>query len=598
MTATLDQVADKTFDYVVVGGGTAGLVVASRLSEDATVSVLVLEAGPPNIDDPAILTPAAFGSHFGKPHSPPRFRKTIRADVLSTGLVERDLVVAPKSTSFSTTVPHSPTSTRLAWEKLGNPGWNWDLLKKYYMKSERFIPPEHKTEEMSPLTVAYPITLSGFEGPYHQALKSLGIQRASEPFSGNTKGTWLTPVTIHPTERVRSYSTNMYFTPNAARPNLTVFCSAQVCKLELTKGDSVTATAVEFVHEGKTYKASVKMEVVLSAGVVMDPQILEISGIGDKKVLEHALIDTFVDLPGVGNNVQEHVYSGASYEVKPEREDEFLTFDCLRDHEELVKQTELYKSGKGVFGMSSICMTFVPLASISSNSQALQQRLYDSIEAGIVAKKFSSALQKQFKVQLEHIKAQDPSCELVLTQACSSKPNLPEPKKKYITLTSLLNHPFSRGTIHVKSNDPLEPPAIDPHYFEEEYDIRTFVEMMKFNRRLAQQEPLKSILTGKTLKSFSSDTRTDMIYKGAELNPGLAYYLKAQCNTTYHTVGSCSMLPREDGGVVDTRLRVYGTTNVRVVDISIIPLHIGAHMQATAYALGELGADMIKGSIF
>lgn len=81
------------------------------------------------------------------------------------------------------------------------------------------------------------------------------------------------------------------------------------------------------------------------------------------------------------------------------------------------------KSGKGVFGMSSICMTFVPLASISSNSLALQQRLYDSIEAGIVAKKFSPALQKQFKVQLEHIKAQDPSCELVLTQACSSKPS-------------------------------------------------------------------------------------------------------------------------------------------------------------------------------
>lgn len=123
------------------------------------------------------------------------------------------------------------------------------------------------------------------------------------------------------------------------------------------------------------------------------------------------------------------------------------------------------KSGKGVFGMASICMTFVPLASICKDSEVLQQRLYDSIEAGIAAKKFSLALQKQLKVQLEHIKAQEPSCELVLTQACSSKPSkslqcaltpstdgqlyvdLPEPKKKYITLTSLLNHPFSRGTI-------------------------------------------------------------------------------------------------------------------------------------------------------
>jgi len=128
--------------------------------------------------------------------------------------------------------------------------------------------------------------------------------------------------------------------------------------------------------------------------------------------------------------------------------------------------------------------------------------------------------------------------------------------------------------------------VIDPHYFEEEYDIRSFAESVKFARCIAQQEPFKRILKEELLPGPSVKTDEQIIS-----------FLKEHFSTTCHTVGSCSMLPREDGGGVDNKLKVYGTTNIRVMDISIIPLHVAAHTQTTAYAIGELGADIIRNRV-
>ncbi|KAI0066612.1 alcohol oxidase [Artomyces pyxidatus] len=601
MSATIEQVSNKKFDFIVVGGGTAGLVVATRLTEDPSVTVLVLESGAANLQDPALLTPAAFGSHFGNPQYDWAFRTVPQKN--SGGYVtnwERGKGLGGSS-AINFFQYHRPAKSDIdAFEELGNPGWNWDLLKKYYMKVETFVPPSNKTEVMSydlkdrgsngPLRVAYPSTLSGFEQPYHEALASMGINRAREPFSGDTKGTWLTPITVDPIIRARSYAANKYYEPNAARANLVVLTLAHVAKINVSKSPSgeVTATGVSFLYEGKVHQAEVGKEVILAAGAIISPQILELSGIGDKDILTKLGIETKLDLPGVGKNVQEHMYCGASYEVRDDRASEFLTFDCLRDPQELVKQIELYqKTGTGAFGMSSACMTFVPLLAISEDAREIQAKLSNTIQAGIEAGKYSPALKKQFDIQLQHIKDQEPSCEMVCTQAFGSRPKLPLPGKKYLTLTAHVNHPFSRGSIHAKSTDPLEHPELDPHYFEEEYDLTMFVETIKFNRRLAQREPFKSILTG------------------TEVNPGpevqtdeqIADFLKANLLTGYHTVGSCSMLPLEDGGVVDPKLKVYNTSNLRIVDLSIVPLHIGAHMQATAYAIGELAADIIKGVV-
>jgi len=318
----------------------------------------------------------------------------------------------------------------------------------------------------------------------------------------------------------------------------------------------------------------------------MSPQILELSGIGDPEVLQNAGVDVMVDLPGVGNNVQEHCNVLVSYQVKEEFESDYLTFDCLKDPDEYHRQTELYHAGKqGVLDLKPSFLAFYPLSAISPDAQILEEKYLELIQARIDGGECPLGLRKQYEVQLGQIKAQAPSLELLLLPAIGFS-LVPDPKRKYATFACLSNRPFSRGSIHIKSSNPLEHPEIDPHYFEEEYDIRSFVESVKFARRIAQEEPLKRIFKEELLPGSSVQTDEEIVS-----------FVKEHFGSTFHTVGSCSMLPREDGGVVDNKLKVYGTTNIRVMDISIIPLHIAAHPQATAYAIGELGADIIRNRV-
>ncbi|KAJ7493931.1 alcohol oxidase [Mycena latifolia] len=602
MTSSLqDVLGNGPFDFVVIGGGTSGLTLAASLTENPEISVLVLEAGPANLDDPNILTPALFGFFINRPQYDWGFTTIAQDNAGGRNLYFARGKGLGGTSAINMFQYHRPPKSDIdAWEKLGNAGWNWNLLKKYYAKVENFIPPTVKDEMLSfdinergsagPFGFAYAVAPSNLEGPYHEALKKFGIARAEEPFSGDTEGTWLTPLSIHPTKRVRSYAANMYYQPNASRPNLTVLVSAHVTKIDLQHNAGMaTADKVCFRHNGKDYEVPVAKEVILSAGTIMSPQILELSGIGNPSVLNKVGIDISIVLPGVGENVQEHVYSGATYEIREDRHDAYNTFDCLRDPAVAADQFAQYKrEGTGVCAMgSATCMTFASLAAISPDAAGLQKSLEQEIEARFASGACSPALHKQLGIQLEHITTQQPVLEMVLAQAFKTTPNPPKPGRKYITLHGMLNHPISRGSTHVKSSDPTQAPAIDPRYFESDHDLKMLVEMIKFNRRLVQQEPLCSILSG------------------VEVNPGpeygkdeeIAEWLKTQFTSIWHTVGSCSMLPLEDGGVVDTQLKVYKTTNIRVVDISIIPLHIGAHTQATAYALGELGADIIKGNV-
>ncbi|KAI0033253.1 alcohol oxidase [Vararia minispora EC-137] len=572
----------------------SGLVVASRLSEDPSISVLVIEAGHADLDDPSILSPAAITTHLGKDKYDWNF-STIPQD----GLNGRALPwPRGKGLGGSSAINylqfHLPAKSDIdAWEVLGNPGWNWERLKPYYKKVEGFVPPASKPDAVSfdvsqhgldgPLTVAYPKTLSGLEIPYQEVCYYLKFLHLTE-FVIQTLGTWLSPVCVDPETRVRTYSANAYYAPNAARPNLSVLSSAQVVKIEFSSMRDVTtmiATGVTFVIGNEFFTVQASQEVVIAAGAVGSPQILELSGIGDRTVLDQAGVKVKHHLPGVGTNLQEHVMLAMSFEMANDPDDKYVTLDCLRDPVQRQKQLGLLQAtGTGAFSMSPTCKTFAPLSAISSSYDALQGKL----KASITNRKHTQAVQKQYAVFLDHIAKKEPSCELSLVPGALRSPKAqPQPGKKYLTMNSFLNHAFSRGTIHIVSSNFQEPPAIDPHYFEEEYDLMSLVECVKFNRRLVQQEPLRSILSG------------------VELFPGLEYdtddklagYVKEYATTTFHPAGSCAMLPLDDGGVVDTKLKVYGTKNVRVVDASIIPLQIGAHIQATVYAIAELGASAL-----
>ncbi|KJA22152.1 GMC oxidoreductase [Hypholoma sublateritium FD-334 SS-4] len=617
MTTPIADVSGKKFDFVIIGGGTSGLALAARLSED-DVSVLVLEAGSANLGDPMLLTPALFGAHFKNPKYDWNFETAPQKSLGGRSVYFARGKTLGGSSAINFLQFHLPSKSDIegnrftlsefaiiqtqlaAFEELGNPNWNWNVLKKYYDKFCGSIPPKettgtttyaaHQGNEDGPVKYSHPMVPSGFEEPYHEALKNIGIDRVQDPFCGDINGTWITPVSTNPETKSRTYAANAYYTPNQNRTNLAVLVDAQVIKINLTSelNEVVTATGVTFLHNGKTHEVSARKEVILSAGAIMSPQILEISGIGNKDILEKAGVEVIVNLPGVGENVQEHIYSGTTFEVKSEISDQFMTFDCLKDPVQRAKQTELLAQGKGALGMVPSCMTFIPIAKATPAAEEIYQRLKDTINSGTTSNRYSNGLQKQYKILLKKIEQGEFFCETVLAQGFSTGPcDFTGAREKYITMMSFLNHPFSRGTIHIQSADALKPPAIDPHYFEVEQDLRIFIELVKFNRRLVKDKSLATLITGE------------------EINPGLeagtdeaiGNYLKQRFSTTFHTVGSCSMLPLADGGVVNHKLTVYGTANLRVVDISIVPLIVGPHLQTTAYAIGEIAADIIKGKI-
>ncbi|VDC04863.1 unnamed protein product [Peniophora sp. CBMAI 1063] len=606
MLVQLERVANKTFDYVVVGGGLSGLVVATRLSEDPTLSVLVLEAGDANLGDPKILSPLQVQTHFGLEKYDWKYQTTEQVGLGSrTSAWPRGKGLGGSS-AINFMQYHLPGRSDIdAFEKLGNKNWNWDLLRPYYLKCEGFVPPRAEGDPVSydaelhgkegPITVTYPSEWSQLETPYMQALESLGLPRVHEPFSGDIKGSWITPVSLDPKTGLRSYAANAYYEPNSGRANLSVLTNAHVIRVDTSRaiqGGLLTASSVAVECEGHISEVRVGKEVILAAGAMGTPQILELSGIGEAKVLSKAGIAVKHALAGVGNNVQEHVRVNTVFELNDDPTDKYQTYDFVRNPDLLKRHLETYMTSlSGPFAMLPSCMAFSPFSVISPDHERLRDELSASLAQAANSGKYSPSVQKQHTIQIDRLKTDEPSCELCIYGGAMPRmpgENQPKEDKKYGTIVFLTNHPFSRGSIHVTG--PKSSPVyqtIDPKYFDEEYDLKSIVEGIKFVRRLVRTGPLKDIFSGLELTP------------GPECNSdeALVDYVKNNVMTSYHTIGTCSMLPLEDDGVVDTDLKVYGTQNIRVVDVSIIPLQISAHLQATAYAIAELAADIIKGKV-
>ncbi|KZT00516.1 GMC oxidoreductase [Laetiporus sulphureus 93-53] len=615
MTTDIFQVSGKAFDYIIVGGGTAGLALVNRLSEDPSVSVLVLEAGNANLDDQVNLLPMQRMAQLNNPKYDWAYKTVPQAHSNNREYVWPRGKGLGGSSAINFLVWNKPAREYLeAFNELGNEGWNWERFEKYSKKSEKFTKPNHDLDVLSfemehrgnsgAVEVSFPPVISGVERPFLAAMTKNGVARVLDFSSGYTSGTSATATTVDPKTHFRAYSANMYYQPVSSRNNLTVIVSAHVTRIE-TKANvdgTVTATAVHFLHGNTSHKALPNREMCLSAGAIASPQILELSGIGDRAVLEKVGVDVKLNLPSVGANVQEHLWSGliygrgfdliqtianglhASTEVGKREIDghEVNTLDPLFFPDEAAKHAALYPEGKGLLNCNTASLTFLPLSAISSEGAKIQDKLAETIVKNIEAKAYPSGLQKQYELQLKHLKQKVPSLEVMLAPGPIALPPTLAVDKKHVTLCFALNNPFSRGTIHIDCKDPLAYPRIDPHVLEESYDLLTMVELVKFVRKLAQTEPLKKeVVPGKKVENDDQ----------------IAEWLRGIVDSINHTVGSCSMLPLADGGVVDSKLKVYHTTNIRVVDISVVPLHIGSHTQALAYALAEQAADIIKGQI-
>ncbi|KIP10402.1 hypothetical protein PHLGIDRAFT_240841 [Phlebiopsis gigantea 11061_1 CR5-6] len=595
---TVDHIAAKIFDYIVIGGGTAGLALAARLSEDPSASVCVLEAGGANLNDAMILTPTMFGAHFGKKEydwghaSIKQKQPADRVLPLSRGY---GLGGSSGINFMIWTKP--PAEDVNDWERLGNPGWNWKNFEKYAAKVERFVEPAPELRQKfnipfnngdigteGALPISYAKTFSEAETFLAETIQNAGIPAAPRPYGGNPNG-WYWSVNSHDSATAtRSYAATGYYLPNKDRENLTVLTDAPVTRV-ITSNDGhgeLTATDVEFVHDGKTYVVHIGKEAIISAGALKSPQLLELSGIGRRDVLEKAGIEVKVELPGVGENLQEHMFGNVGWELKPEYD--FLSYEKLKHTASLAEQTELYKQLAGVLTMGFSNFAFVPLSTLAPRAAAA---VHEKATAHIATlRDLPPGRHEQYAIQLARLapgRAEGPQCEIIGAPGVMGVEGT-HADRTYVGYAYGTNHALSRGSVHIASGDPAAQPEIDPNYFDHEADLDVLVETGKFCRKLGSVAPLK-----------------DMIEK--EISPGAAVeteeqfreFVKQTYSTTWHTCGTCSMLPRDKGGVVDPTLKVYGTTNLRVVDLSIVPLHFAAHPQATVYVIAEQAADIIKG---
>ncbi|PPQ79176.1 hypothetical protein CVT25_002799 [Psilocybe cyanescens] len=597
---SVEEATHKPYDFVVIGGGTAGLAAAVRLSESPSVTVLVLEAGRANLDDPKINIPGQFGATLGDPEYDWAFFTVKQENVNNREMIwSRGKGLGGTSAMNFYAWIKPPAEDINAFEQLGNPGWNWEDFKKYSKRSETFHPP---TEEATgTLAHTYNLEHRGMSGPVQVTISSyfhtldtlfkettvnMGLNTVQDPYGGDINGTWIASANLNPKDWTRSSSANGYLFPNIERPNLSVLTDAMVSRviLEPKEGEQDrTVSGVEFSYKGITYLVKVAKEVVLSAGAIKSPQILELSGIGQPAVIAALGVEPQINLSGVGENVQEHIFNTLVCELDPATPHE--TLDLLLDPEYAVKAQALHALGQGVYTSSLTSFAYFPLHQIDfKESIAIIDKLEKVVDAQEKQGVLAPGLLEQLRLQISILRDERvPDCEVILYPGAFPGKISPELGKSYCSLGSFLNHPISRGSIHAQNSDPASHPKIDPRYFESDTDLEILVQHFKFTRKMLETEPLKSTVLCEVLPGPKCQTDSQ-----------IKEFLKKDLSSTWHTVGSCSMLPRKKGGVVDPQLKVYGTKNLRIADISIIPLHINAHPQTTAYVIGEKVAVFIK----
>ncbi|KAE9406056.1 GMC oxidoreductase [Gymnopus androsaceus JB14] len=573
---TVSSLETIFIDYVIVGGGTAGLVTAARLSENPNVAVLVIEAG-------------YIGRNIARDGFDWTFLSVPQRHANDRVILQPRGKGLGGSSILNFLGLFRPSKQEMnALEALGNPGWNWESMLHYMQKSETLLPPTLTHSEAvkyaakpkkdlhgseGPLKKSFPTMLTRLHAEFFDAAEYIGIPRNPESSSGINVGAMTFLMSVD-SDSKRSSSVSGYLEPNLSRPNLFVLTEAHVTKIILNSVDGLhRATGVEFVKHGVTSVVrNIQKDVILAAGSFQTPQILELSGIGNPDVLGRYSIETLIDLPGVGENLQDHV--GVSTIVEVETTD--LTVDSLSDPVVEKEHLELYKQKKGLLSSSRtsafIYLTAedIGLPTVASNNKVAQAPT-PALKQG---------LEKQYRIQEQLLSSKNQAHGEVLyfNGHQSVLYSAPEAGKKYMSLFCVLLHPLSRGTVHIMSSDPLAPPAIDPNYFADDIDLDSLVQIVEVALKLYDTPPLSQSVKAHKVPS------QEVIDQGKN---GLREDAKENCRTIFHPVGTAAMLPLEDGGVVDANLLVYGTTNLRV--------ELSCHIQSIAYAIGEKAADIILG---
>lgn len=529
-------------DYVVVGAGSAGCVVANRLSANGQHRVLVIEAGGSDLH-PWVRMPIGYGKSFYHPDLNWRFMSEPQPGLGGrTIYCPRGRVLGGSSSINAMVFVRGQREDYDEWEQLGNPGWAYrDVLPAFKRMEDNLAGANEWRGAGGPLTVA---DVSGLVHPlcadFLAAGVSAGLPRNAD-FNGETQeGVGIYQITTR--NGVRSSAATAYLHPTMRRPNVQIVTRAQVTRI-LFEGKR--AVGVEYRRGGQFHVARARAEIILSAGAIGSPQILQLSGVGNPQLLRAKGIEIVHTAPHVGENLQDHL--GFDYLYRSRRP---TLNDVLRPW-----------WGQLAVGLRYLLTRGGPL-SLSVNQGGGFLRSDPSRDRPNLQLYFSP---------LSYIKSVPGKRQLMR----------PDPYSGFLVGVSNC-HPTSRGHVRIRSADPFEPPAIHPNYLSTPEDLDELVEGAHFLRRLAAQSPLSELIA-------------EELQPGGQIvsRAGIEEDIRQRSSSIFHHSGTCKMGPDPVTSVVDPRLRVHRVESLRVVDASIFPRLTAGNTNAPAIMVGERGADFL-----
>ncbi len=532
-----------TFDYVIVGAGSAGCILANRLSESGRHTVCLLEAGPPDWH-PYIHIPAGFIKTLNMPSVNWMYEAEPSEWTGGRAIpVPRGKTLGGSSSINGHIYNRGQRIDFDGWAQNGNRGWGYYDVLPYFKRCEQRIGSGEDTFRgresnlaVTDLDYAHPLCETFIQGA-----GQIGIPRNPDYNGANQAGLNYVQRTVH--KRRRMSTARAFLRPAKGRPNLTVRTSAHATKIVLEGKRAVGVQYAKGGRGGSIIEVRAAKEVIVSGGAVNSPQLLQLSGIGPAPLLQSLGIEVKHALAGVGENLRDHYAPRFSARVKG--------IETLNER------------ARGLRRGLEIVKYLAGAKSIVNLSPSMVYGFWHSDES-------VRALDLQF----------------IFTPA-SYKEGRHGVFDDHpgITVACWQHRPISKGYLRARSSDPFQKPLIQPNYLAEDFDRQVTIKAMKLSRRLMGTPAMQPYLDGET-------------YPGAEIQKDdeLLEAAKRWGNTTYHLNGTCHMGPASDPtAVVDDELRVRGLERLRVIDASIMPAMLSANLNAATMMIAEKGSDLILG---